>query len=77
MPKNSEGEVRLPKGQAAPIDIDALLYEALRDPSVLTPELSATIERVLERSMQQHPEEGLQPQRGAARRKVHRSSSMT
>jgi hypothetical protein len=70
VPKNSAGSVRPDQGQAVPIDIDALLYEALSDPAVLTPELSATIERVVERSIHQHPEEGIQPQSGAVRRKV-------
>ena len=76
VPKNSEGEVYPNKGSAAPIDIDALLYQVLSDPSVLTPELSATIERVIDRSLRQHPEKGIRPQSGAGRRKVERNSTM-
>jgi hypothetical protein len=45
VPTNSEGVVR-PKGQAPPIDIDDLLYQAMGDPAILTPELAATIEQV-------------------------------
>ena len=74
VPKKSEGEVRPDKGKAAPMDIDALLCQALSDPSALPPELAAAIDRVIERSHRQHPQQGIQPQIGAARRKVERTN---
>ena len=77
MPNKAEGEVRPTKGRPAPIDVDALLYEAMSDLSLLPSDLAHTIEGIIERSRHQTLQGGIQPRSGAARRKTARSDTMT
>lgn len=74
MPKKSEGGVR-PGGERAPVDVDALLYQAMGDPAILTPELAASIERVLDRVVREDQAKARQPQHNAAGRKVEKERS--
>jgi hypothetical protein len=74
MPKHSEGVLR-PKGQTAPVNVDDLLYQAMGDPAILTPELAATIEKVLDRVAHEYHVQGRQPQRGDARRRAQKEQN--